>query len=685
MFFIILSEFCSSGKMYKFWLSVCVIIILVQTQSISGDLSIDQRIREGNRKREQEVERNRMTTLELDMVVEENNKHKIFHRYNYNKNAAEDTSKRWNRGTIFYVFGAGIDSNAAHLIRDALEEWEYFSCLHFSKDVHNEQYNRIVFTSNQDDKGCASTYVGMKQGKQEIHLGKNCLYRDIILHEVGHALGFHHEHNRADRDRFIKVHDENIEQGYEDSFQKMKPNDYEDFDKPFDYKSIMHYGQYFFSKNESKRLITMETLNSTFQNVIGHAKHPSFLDYKILNIMYECSAGCYDVPCSDDGFLGKQCRCYCEGEDDNKPVVPCFQKDECQNPSINPYLFEVLDKRNWTEENINLTFYPDKTVFNLFSKNSKCSLASQLQCDNGIWIGKIHDCPVELEIQSFGCSQNEGIIEVILNGERGLICDDNWDDNDATVACRMMGFEFGKARFENNSKANESLPILLDEVKCSGHESMLSECEHSDWGKHDCDHSEVAAVTCFANRRTKHNDVLSNNDCGKIPLKGFKRRKREERVVGGIEASAGSYPWQVGIQRWVKERWIHWCGGTIISSHWILSAAHCYRDLTRKHDGRNRKVNYEDFRVHIGDHDLTKHENHEKRFQIEYLVKHWQFERDRTHPIHDVALLKINSSVVFNDYVQPACLPGENDQLNYGMKCEVSGWGKRNESGKFIN
>ncbi|XP_053381311.1 scavenger receptor cysteine-rich domain superfamily protein-like [Mercenaria mercenaria] len=256
--------------MYKFWLSVCVIIILVQTQNISGDLSIDQRIREGNRKRaldvrlvggssslegrieirynntwgtvcdkkfnrkaakvichmlgyqragakaykratygkgkgpiwldklrchgneisvkdcrhlpwgshscrhkddagvkckaKKKVERDRMTTLELDMVVEENNKHKIFHRYNYNKNAAKDTSKRWARGTIFYKFNASIDSNTGHLIRDAFDEWEYFSCLHFAKDVLDEHYNRIVFTYNQDDKGCASTYVEMKQG-----------------------------------------------------------------------------------------------------------------------------------------------------------------------------------------------------------------------------------------------------------------------------------------------------------------------------------------------------------------------------------------------------------------------------------------------------------------------------------------------------------------------------------------
>ncbi|XP_053381306.1 trypsin-1-like [Mercenaria mercenaria] len=141
------------------------------------------------------------------------------------------------------------------------------------------------------------------------------------------------------------------------------------------------------------------------------------------------------------------------------------------------------------------------------------------------------------------------------------------------------------------------------------------------------------------------------------------------------------YPWQVGIQR-RKGKLIHWCGGTLINSQWILSAAHCYKDLTKRQDGRNRKVNYEDFRVHIGDHDLKKPDEYEKIFHIEYLVKHWNYsDTDRTHPIHDVALLKINSSVVFNGYVQPACLPGENDPLNYGMKCEVSGWGERNESG----
>ncbi|XP_053392372.1 zinc metalloproteinase nas-36-like isoform X2 [Mercenaria mercenaria] len=388
-------------------------------------------------------DRNRMITVELDLVVEETEKHKIFDRYkSYRKNAVKDPSKRWKENTIYYVFGDGIDNSKTDLIRDVLDEWSDYSCIDFSKSVSNDNYNQIVFISKQGDERCGSTYVGMKPGSQEIYLGKDCFKRDIILHEVGHALGFYHEHNRADRDSYIKIHYENIEQGYEDNLKKMKQNEYEDFDKPYDYRSIMHYGQYFFSKNER---ITIETLKPEYQDIIGKARHPSFLDYKILNTMYECSARCDDIKCPDGGFLGKNCYCYCEEDEDDKSIRPCFKKKKCPNPSINSYLFDVLDKRNEIWVNVSyINHYPDKTVLNLFSTNKKCTLASQLQCDKGTWKGNIQDCPVQLELQSVDGSGNEGIVEVKLNGEYGFIgyiCDDDWDDNDATVACRMMGFE----------------------------------------------------------------------------------------------------------------------------------------------------------------------------------------------------------------------------------------------------
>ena len=77
------------------------------------------------------------------------------------------------------------------------------------------------------------------------------------------------------------------------------------------------------------------------------------------------------------------------------------------------------------------------------------------------------------------------------------VCDDGWDDNDAQVVCRELGFSsggyatkesyFGKVDLERQSG--------FDEVRCYGGESSLVDCRHEAFD--DCGDSEGAGVVCY--------------------------------------------------------------------------------------------------------------------------------------------------------------------------------------------
>lgn len=88
-------------------------------------------------------------------------------------------------------------------------------------------------------------------------------------------------------------------------------------------------------------------------------------------------------------------------------------------------------------------------------------------------------------------SRNEGIIEVSVKGQRGCVCNRNFDIHDADVACRELGFRKGceKLNRVSRTKASElysdGVPYLMDNVNCIGNETSIRECDFNGWGKAD--------------------------------------------------------------------------------------------------------------------------------------------------------------------------------------------------------
>ncbi|WP_400074120.1 M12 family metallopeptidase [Zobellia russellii] len=188
--------------------------------------------------------------------------------------------RKWPENTVYYVIN-GLSSSVRSELQKSFDEWSNKTNVRFKERTNQSNYVTISSSGSNSNSGVAT--LGMYNSRGYIRLGTRAT-AVVIIHELGHTLGYIHEQNRADRDDHIIIRTENIQSNAQDQFYKSTSATF--LTGSFDVNSIMMYGSYTFSKNGQP---TITDLNGN--TLPQRQARLSTLDIQGTNAAYPSSGG----------------------------------------------------------------------------------------------------------------------------------------------------------------------------------------------------------------------------------------------------------------------------------------------------------------------------------------------------------------------------------------------------------
>ncbi|XP_022102679.1 uncharacterized protein LOC110985743 isoform X5 [Acanthaster planci] len=155
--------------------------------------------------------------------------------------------------------------------------------------------------------------------------------------------------------------------------------------------------------------------------------------------------------------------------------------------------------------------------------------------------------------------------------------------------------------------------------------------------------------------------------CGTRPAFSAKRRKR---IVNGVLSSDGQWPWQVAVEYRGRYR----CGGVVITTDWVMTAAHC---MYLEHGWQ--RLNASEFTVHAGStvrNHTVKNNANVQIATVRTFYIHPRYLAERRIDNYDIAMLRLARPLEWGSgYVMPACLPEQGMKFTPEDECYLASWG----------